>query len=57
MLATLNLGRLEALKGLTIIDTKISEGALDALRRTRPSVRVTREPPPKGAINPFTGKP
>jgi hypothetical protein len=52
-----HLTRLEALKGLTVIDTMISEAALDAFRRARPSVRITTEPPPKGAINPFTGKP
>jgi hypothetical protein len=52
-----HLARLETLNGLTVIDTKISDAALDAFRRARPSVRITMEPPPKGAINPFTGKP
>ncbi len=52
-----HLARLEALEGLTVIDTKISDAALDAFRRARPSVRITTEPPPKGAVNPFTGKP
>jgi hypothetical protein len=52
-----HLARLEALKGLTVIATKISDTSLDAFRRTRPSVRITTEPPTKGALNPFTGKP
>jgi hypothetical protein len=52
-----HLSGLEALEGLTVIDTKIREAALDAFRRARPSVRITTEPPPKGALNPFTGKP
>jgi hypothetical protein len=52
-----HLTRLVALKVLTVIDTKISDAALDAIRRARPSVRIATEPPPKGAINPFTGKP
>ena len=52
-----HLAGLVALEGLTVIDTKISDAAIDAFRRARPSVRITTEPPPKGAINPFTGKP
>jgi hypothetical protein len=52
-----HLAGLEALEGLTVIDTKISDAALDEFRRARPSVRITTEPPPKGALNPFTGKP
>ena len=52
-----HLAGLEALKRLTVIDTKISDAALDEFRRARPSVRITTEPPPKGAIDPFTGKP
>jgi hypothetical protein len=52
-----HLAGLEALKDLSVDDTKISGTALDAFRRARPSVRITTEPPPKGAINPFTGKP
>jgi hypothetical protein len=52
-----HLAGLEALKHLTVIDTEISGAALDAFRRARPSVRITTEPPPKGAINPFTGEP
>jgi hypothetical protein len=52
-----HLAGLEALEGLTVIDTKISKAALDAFRQARPSMRITTEPPPKGALNPFTGKP
>jgi Leucine Rich repeat len=52
-----HLASLEALKHLSVEDTKISGTALDAFRRARPSVHITTEPPPKGAINPFTGKP
>ena len=52
-----HLARLAALQELTVIDTKISDAGLDAFRRARPAVRITTEPPPKGAINPFTGKP
>jgi hypothetical protein len=52
-----HLAGLEALEGLSVINTKVSDAALDAFRRARPSVRISTEPPPKGAINPFTGKP
>jgi hypothetical protein len=52
-----HLAGLDSLEGLSVIDTKVSNAALDAFRRVRPSVRITTEPPPKGAINPFTGKP
>jgi hypothetical protein len=47
------LSRLEA---LIVIDTRISEPALDAFRRDHPSVTVTSVPLPKGTINPLTGK-
>jgi hypothetical protein len=48
---------LRALEELVIVDTKISGPALEAFRRDHPSVTVTTEPPPKGAVNSFTGKP
>ncbi len=52
-----HLAGLQALKDLIVINTKIGDAALEAFRRAHPSVRVTTEPPPKGTINPFTGKP
>jgi hypothetical protein len=52
-----HLAGLKALEGLSVIDTKISDAALDAFRRAHPSMRIVTEPPPKEAINPFTGKP
>ena len=52
-----HLAGLEALEDLILVDSKISEAALDAFRRAHPSVGIVTEPPPQGAINPFTGKP
>ena len=46
-----------ALEELVVVDTRISEPALAAFRRERPGVKVVTEPPPRGAVNPFTGKP
>jgi hypothetical protein len=48
---------LRALEQLIVTDTKISTEALAAFRRDHPGVQVHSEPPPKGAINRFTGKP
>lgn len=48
---------LRSLEELIVVDTKVSTPALEAFRRDNPSVKVTTEPPPKGAVNPFTGKP
>jgi hypothetical protein len=52
-----HLAGLQALEKLTVIDTKISAPGLKAFQRAHPAVTVVTEPPPKGAINPFTGKP
>jgi hypothetical protein len=52
-----HLAGLKALERLTVVDTKISGAALDAFRRAHPSVRIVTEPPPQGAMNPFTGEP
>jgi len=46
-----------ALEALIIVDTQISEPAIKAFQRTHPSVKITTEPLPKDAVNPFTGKP
>jgi hypothetical protein len=51
-----HLANLPALKDLIVVGTPISEQALEEFRRDHPSVTVTTEPPPKGSINPFTGK-
>jgi hypothetical protein len=48
---------LPALESLKVTGTKISAKALKAFRRAHPDVTVTDKPPPKGAVNPFTGKP
>jgi hypothetical protein len=55
--ALTHLNGLSTLETLNVTDTKISAAAVNAFRRAHPSVKVTTEPPPKGAINPFTGKP
>jgi hypothetical protein len=52
-----HLGGLSALETLDVSDTKVSAAAVKAFRHAHPSVEVTTEPPPKGTINPFTGKP
>jgi hypothetical protein len=54
-----HLAGLKTLRDLIIVDTNISEAAVEAFRREHPSVKVStkRQPPPPGAINPFTGKP
>jgi hypothetical protein len=54
------LGHLEGLRALVeliVVDTKITMEALDAFRCDHPSIKVTTAPPPKGSINPFTGRP
>jgi hypothetical protein len=50
-------GDLPALEELIVTNTKISAKALKEFQRAHPSVKVTTGPPPKGTINPFTGKP
>jgi hypothetical protein len=52
-----HLAGLRALEELIVVDTKISGPALKAFQREHPTVTVVTEPPPKGAVNPFTGKP
>lgn len=51
------LGELPALEVLVASNTKISAKGLKDFQRAHPSVKVTTKPPPKGTINPFTGKP
>ena len=51
------LAGLRVLDHLIVIDTRISEPALEAFRHAHPSVEVTTAPPPEDAVNPFTGKP
>jgi hypothetical protein len=51
------LENLSALEELIVTNTKISEKSLSVFQRAHPAVKVTTRPPPKGAINPFTGKP
>jgi hypothetical protein len=55
--ALAHLEELAALEKLIVTDTLISATALEAFQRSHPRVTVTTRPPPKGAINPFTGKP
>lgn len=52
-----HLDGLKALEELIVTDSKISANALKAFQQAHPSVKVTKGPPPKGTINPFTGKP
>jgi hypothetical protein len=52
-----HLAGLETLEDLIIADTKVSAAAAREFHRAHPSVKVTTKPPPKGAVNPFTGKP
>jgi hypothetical protein len=51
------LGDLPALEELIVTNTRISAKALKEFQGTHPAVKVTIGPPPKGTINPFTGKP
>jgi hypothetical protein len=51
------LGDLPALEELIVTNSKISKKALKAFQRAHPDVKITTGPPPKGTINPFTGKP
>jgi hypothetical protein len=48
---------LHALEELIVTDTKISAKALKGFQQSHPLVKVTKGPPLKGTINPFTGKP
>jgi hypothetical protein len=52
-----HLGDLQALEELIVTNTKISAKTLKAFQRAHPAVKITTGPPPKGTINPFTGKP
>jgi Leucine-rich repeat (LRR) protein len=52
-----HLEHLPALEELIVTNTKISDKALKEFQRTRPAVKITKGPPPKDTINPFTGKP
>ena len=42
---------------LIVVGTKLSRPALAAFRRAHPAAKVVTKPPPKGAVNPFTGEP
>lgn len=46
-----------ALEELIVVGTKLGKQALAAFRSEHPGVTVVTEPPPKGAVNPFTGEP
>ena len=50
---------LKSLEKLIVVGTQMTGPALKAFRRAHPQVTVTekKERPPRGAINPFTGKP
>jgi hypothetical protein len=48
---------LRSLEHLIVVDTNISTLELDKFRHDHPSVKITTMSPPKGTINPFTGKP
>lgn len=51
------LGDLPALEEIVLTKTKVSAKAIKEFQRAHPSAKVTTKPPPKSAINPFTGKP
>jgi hypothetical protein len=46
-----------ALEELVVVGTKLARPALAAFRRAHPAVKVVTQPPPRGAVNPFTGGP
>jgi hypothetical protein len=46
-----------ALEELIAVGTNLSQQALVAFREAYPGVNVVTEPPPKGAVNRFTGEP
>src|SRR4051812_2804623 len=52
-----HLAKLPALEELIVVNTQISEGSIELFRHSHPTVKVTTQPPPKHAINPFTRKP
>ncbi len=52
-----HLAGLPALEELILIETKISRSAIKNFQVAHPGVTITTQPPPKGTINPFTGKP
>jgi hypothetical protein len=52
-----HLKAIPALEELIIMSTGISDGAIERFRESRPDVKVTTQPRPKGKINPFTGEP
>jgi hypothetical protein len=51
------LEKLPALEELIVVNTQISDGAIERFRSGHPTVKVTTQPPPKHAVNPFTGEP
>jgi hypothetical protein len=46
-----------ALEELIVVGTKLGRPALAAFRRAHPAVKVVTQPPPAGAVGPFTGEP
>lgn len=52
-----HLGGATALEELIVVDTKLSKPALAAFRKAHPGAKIVTEPPPKGAVNPFTCEP
>jgi hypothetical protein len=52
-----HLAKLPVLEELIVVNTQISDRSIELFRRIHPTVKVTTEPQPKQAINPFTGKP
>jgi hypothetical protein len=51
-----HLVKLPALEELIVVNTRISDGSIALFRSSHPTVKVTTQPQPKHAINPFTGK-
>jgi hypothetical protein len=52
-----HISRIPALEELIVVNTRISDRAVEQFRGSRPAVKVTTQRAPKGATNPFTGKP
>lgn len=52
-----HLAGVTALTELIVVGAKLGGHALAAFRQAHPVVKVVTKPPPKGAVNPFTGEP
>ncbi|MEQ8211642.1 MAG: hypothetical protein RH917_17585 [Lacipirellulaceae bacterium] len=55
--ALTHLEGLTSLESLILVDTQITEAAVEKYRSSHPDVEVRTEPLPPSTVNPFTGKP